>query len=1058
MFPLKIRLLGGFSVEIDNQPVTKFRSTKSRALLVYLASSPERDHLRSTLATLFWGDYPEKSAKTNLRIELSNLKKLLGNHPALEVSRQAVRLDKGSIEVDTGIFLEGIDAFWALPAELQLERVSQLNQLTELYQGDFLHGFDSVESHEFEQWRVAHQEKIHQRAMEALSLLQMLYVQTSRWSDVARVARKQLSLVNWVESAHRCLIQAMIAQGDLKGATKQYESCCTILLEELGKEPSAETQALLGQLKEPPKSLAKKDNLTLTNDLFVGRKKELETLAEFVPKYRMVTLLGLGGVGKSHLAQTVGLALRDRFKDGVWFVPLANIDPTAAAGDLIALAIGGALGHQLTDKDNLLQELASYLASKQILLILDNWEHLLESADSVIETLLQPAEVHILATSRAKLNSGGERVVQLSGLPDDDALSLFMEQAELLVPSFSAIGEQAKILDLCHLVDGLPLGIKIAAGWVGHFEISEIMRSILEIEAEPRHAERMVERHHKIGLVFEFSWRLLNERERLILAKASVFKGGFDRAAADAVLGASLGDLTMLMNQSLVGRVKSGRYDLHPLLQEYLSTKLAEFGSEQATTRDVHRVHYFERLLVSESAEFEKNLSPEFANLRRAWLSAIEQNALSQIEKIAPKFGQLIDQLGVYRDGAELYRLMEEQISEQAGSPELRSNLLSFLAKCVRFLDGHIAARPIYKRVVVFGLEDSIAIDAHIWLGNGYAEEGNWKETDFHLFSAERIAYQLEEPKQIATAVESRIFYNMLHFRGDFDAYLNDLDQLLVMLEPVEDASFERRMVKESRYMVAVRYRLYESAYDDAKEALAYWKADGRKEKLIHAQGQMSLIEQFIGLLQESAENAKLALEAEREEDVELYTGLLRSNLCLILRQLGEYEEALAYGHEMINHLHSADKGRIEGMTWNRIGHVCVEMERWPDAIGAYRQAIEIWNTMPHPNRYEALAGLALAFCHKGQKADAIKIVEETLAYIKEDGLRGFVEPAFLLKCCAKVFELCDRPDEAYAVWEQANDWIEWVASRMDDERLREAFLNNRPDNLDVRQALLAKM
>ena len=162
---LQINLLGGFSVDLAQQPVTKFRSAKSRALLAYLAAQPQRDHARTTLATLLWGDLPESAAKTNLRIELSNLHKLLADHPALVIARNSVRFDLTAAAVDVADFQAAVTSFRALPVETQRTQTQRLSAAVERYGGEFLCGLPVVDAQEFDEWRVLTQEQLHEQAM-----------------------------------------------------------------------------------------------------------------------------------------------------------------------------------------------------------------------------------------------------------------------------------------------------------------------------------------------------------------------------------------------------------------------------------------------------------------------------------------------------------------------------------------------------------------------------------------------------------------------------------------------------------------------------------------------------------------------------------------------------------------------------------------------------------------------------------------------------------------------------------------------------------------------------
>lgn len=274
MATLTIKLLGGFSVILDDRPVTDFRSAKTRALLAYLAAQPDQDHLRPKLATLFWGEMSDTAASTYLRNELANLKKVLGGHPALEISRNALRLHSAHAAIDAHAVQRGLADFAALPAEVQAQRLQELAALLERYTGEFLAGFNLNDAVEFDDWQLITREQLHEQVMAALSTLQLRYAEQGRWPELASAARRQLALVPWLESAHRNVIQALAAQGRTQDALEQYAKCCAILQEELGVEPSLPTQEIVARLRTGrPAAQAPRHNIAQQLKSFVAEKR-----------------------------------------------------------------------------------------------------------------------------------------------------------------------------------------------------------------------------------------------------------------------------------------------------------------------------------------------------------------------------------------------------------------------------------------------------------------------------------------------------------------------------------------------------------------------------------------------------------------------------------------------------------------------------------------------------------------------------------------------------------------------------------------------------------------
>lgn len=672
MAQLYLQLLGGFAVAVDQQPVTKFRSVKSRALLAYLAAQPQRDHARTTLATLLWGDLPESAAKTNLRIELSNLNKLLADHPALVIERNTVRFQQECVTVDVVDFQSALTSFWALPIEMQRTQIGRLSAAVARYSGGFLCGLQVADALEFDEWRVLTQEQLHEQAMGALTLLQQHFAEQAAWADLATAARRQLALVPWQENAHRNLIQALAAQGQRSASLEQYARCVAVLQAELGVEPAAATQEMAARLRnnrtgEVTVQPVARHNLPQGLKMLVGRNAEIGQIYDLVQQERLVTLLGIGGVGKSRLAQAVAQKALPDFADGVWFVSLAQIDATDQAPARIALAMAAAIGFPLTNAQQPLVELAAYLGKKEILFVLDNWDPITAAAETLCEHLLATQAVHLLATSRVRLQVDGEIVVPVQGLPAKAAFTLFVQRARQVVPSFDGAAQRADIHKLCTQMAGLPLGIELAASRVEHFTVAEIGHSVTEIVIEPAQAAGYVNRHQTLDALFEYSWRLLSPAQQTILARLSAFRGGFDRTAAGAIADSTLSDLSVLLAHSLIQRITAGRYDLHPLVQEFAARKLDEAVASHLF--DAHSAYYL-NLLTSTAQSQRAALTIDFENIRSAWLRAVTALAGERLEQSADSFGEFIAQCGIMSDGTS-FLPMRRPVS--TGSPNRRS-------------------------------------------------------------------------------------------------------------------------------------------------------------------------------------------------------------------------------------------------------------------------------------------------------------------------------------------------------------------------------------------------
>jgi predicted ATPase len=330
------------------------------------------------------------------------------------------------------------------------------------------------------------------------------------------------------------------------------------------------------------------------------------------PECRLLTLIGPGGIGKTRLALSIAERKVDVFTNGAWFVTLAPLQSI----EYLVPTIAGAIRLNLSVRGDHKTQLINYLHSKNLLLVLDNFEHLVNGATLVSDILKVAPDVRVLVTSRERLNLREEFLFRLEGLTypiEDDtgttdgfsAVQLFLERARRLGSQlvFSK-DDYAAVARICRLVQGLPLAVELAAGWTRLLSCQEIAREmegnlgILAISTRDA-----PERHSSMRAVFDHSWKFLSEQEQVVLRQLSVFRGGFTRATAEQVSGASLGILSTLADKSLLQishRLKdTQRYDLHELVRQYAHERLLESG-EMDVVRERH-LEFF--LHLSEEAE-----------------------------------------------------------------------------------------------------------------------------------------------------------------------------------------------------------------------------------------------------------------------------------------------------------------------------------------------------------------------------------------------------------------------------------------------------------------------
>ena len=350
---------------------------------------------------------------------------------------------------------------------------------------------------------------------------------------------------------------------------------------------------------DAPEPVAVKHNLPSQTTPFVGREAELEELAQILtlPEVRLVTVLAPGGMGKTRLALEAAEQQLYAFPNGVYFVPLQPLTEI----EQIVPAIAQQIDFQfVADERSPKQQVLDYLRGKKLLLVIDNWEHLLDGAPLISEILQAAPQVKVLATSREKLNLSGETVYALRGMqfptwetPEDalryDAVKLLVQAAKRVRPDFAVTPENLDyVARVCRLTEGMPLGILLATGWLDVLSLEriaeEIQKNVDFLETELRDVP---ERQRSIRAIFEAAWDRLAPAEQQVFMKLTVFRGGCTPEAAEAVTGASLRTLQTLVNKALVMRTKAGRYDIHELLRQYGYERLEASG----TLADILRRH-----------------------------------------------------------------------------------------------------------------------------------------------------------------------------------------------------------------------------------------------------------------------------------------------------------------------------------------------------------------------------------------------------------------------------------------------------------------------------------
>lgn len=484
---------------------------------------------------------------------------------------------------------------------------------------------------------------------------------------------------------------------------------------------------------------------------------------------RLLTLVGPGGVGKTRLAIAAADALRASSPDGVVYVGLAAVDAPDAP-DAIVAALAGALGFAFHGATQASTQLISFLRPKRLLMVLDNLEHLLEGVDLLSDLLQQALDVKLLVTSREPLGLPGEWVFDVHGLPvppesDESrqilstgwekagAVQLFLQAARRANPEFAVnADDQAAIVRICQLVEGMPLGIELAAAWVRMLSCQEIATEIAaSLDFLHTTARGVPARQRSLRAAFDYSWRLLEEDEQIVLRRLAVFNGGFTRAAAAEVAGASLLTLSTLLTKSLVHRDDSGRYHLHETVRQYAAEKLVE--ASEGDSLPARHFHYL--LMAAQQVDTARNradyltlvsqLIAESDNIQAAltWAFAHDSaQALRLVGILEPYFElrPVRDTLAWLQRGLEIANQANVQIAD-----DVQARLLWVAATFAPSLDRTMGfahqAQEFARRA---GDLRTLALALSI-TGNQGILDGNYAHSAAIYVEAQQIAEQLQD-------------------------------------------------------------------------------------------------------------------------------------------------------------------------------------------------------------------------------------------------------------------------------------------------------------------------
>jgi predicted ATPase/DNA-binding SARP family transcriptional activator len=730
MTQLSLSLLGAFQAWTGNGEQQSFRTLKERALLAYLAVEHGHAHRREALASLLWPDRAEGVARNNLRQALYGLRQVIGETAFDNIftitSSEVIFNLSDQVWLDTAAFDVHLRTFQAHvhhtdgPCPYCLQHV---RDAVEIYRDQFLKDIQPDKNPEYQKWVAVRREQFFSSQVQALRSLIEMQEKMGEDAQAAAYALRLVQIDDFNESNYRLVMTLLARVGRHNDALEQYEICQRKLHEGADIEPGEETKALAEQIQQgrfhqsqnPAQLYA--HNLPVQLTPFIGREMELANLTRLMenPSCRLISIIGPGGVGKTRLAVQTALMHLHSFPDGVCFVPLDAVN----SADHLAESISRTIGLVPAGGQDLQEALFDFIRLKRVLLVLDNLEHLLEGRSLLLELLQAASFARIIVTTRERLMLQAEFLLQLSGLPfptndqmmaaEDNghmlvetnhypAVQLLFERSSRLRPDIAVHLDEQQVdtndaeieaaVKICQLVEGLPLGIELAASWAHNFtfgQIADEIKSSLDFLATTNMLD-LPERHHSLRASFEHSWDLLSETEQEIFCKLSVFPGSFAVSAAQDVAGAAFPWLMRLENKSLIRRVAFGRYDLHPLIRQFAGHKLRQFSRKiEDQVRQQHAqffcVYMKERgidLRALRQLQALTEMDLELENIRAAWDWVVEHNSIDLLRQAAFGLFYYLETRSRWQEGETSFSKASLQL-KKINSGQNTQDLLAFM-------------------------------------------------------------------------------------------------------------------------------------------------------------------------------------------------------------------------------------------------------------------------------------------------------------------------------------------------------------------------------------------
>ena len=728
----------------------------------------------------------------------------------------------------------------------------------------------------------------------------------------------------------------------------------------------AREQGLLDTPRQNP-SPVNKQQLPRSATALIDRETEIKTITALLKDKdcSLLTLVGPGGIGKTRLALEVATQMAHDFTHGIYFVALQPLTSPENVLPVIASAVGIQLQ---SDDRSPRDQVLDFCHSKSMLVVIDNFEHLLDGTGIVCDIVSAASDVKILVTSRESLNLQEEHLFPVDGLrfPQSihdapqkrfSAIELFEYRARHVYPDFVLAEQWQHVVAICKAVDGIPLALELAASWLKTLSCEEIAKEIqsgLDILVTP--LRNVPERHRSMQAVFDFSWQRLSDEERAVFRRLSVFRGGYTREGAVQVAGATIRVLQTLADKSFIRyNADHHRYNIHELMRQYGEQQLSQHPQDYLQTRTLHTNYYAQFLAQSaEDTRSEKQyglmliLDSEFDNIRVAWNWAIDQSNLEAIQKSAQTLWVHFIFRSRFLEGVEAFERAIDAIKERSPNAAILAELLNLCG----------------------------------WLYIRLSELAR----AYHMFEHSYTLYQqLQSPLPVGWVTEPLIGLTMTEIiHGNYQK-AEDLGK-----RAVAACTHQTEMNLMLAYYVSAGAAFHQGKYQEAQHysEQAHSLSEGLGELWVRAEilNDLGRVARELGMYRQAKQHFDASLEIRRRfGDSQGIAAALRhlGQLALLEGEYVEAERVYSESHDLYEKI--GDRGGI-GYALNGLGTTACKMENYDLAHQHFTHALQIVQELRYaPLTFFVLIGLSQFLLHSEQQERGITLLSLVFHHERSD-------------------------------------------------------------------------